>query len=99
MRIYCALTRSDLELLSSQGGIESNVLSLLRIYAQTQEWMDAQYESDPEVLDDEILHQAAGEQPGYLVVAEIPDVQVTGLNPGAGQVQLNAPIRLKDVAA
>jgi len=99
MRIYCALTRSELELLSNQGGIEIDALSSLTIYAQTQQWIDAQDESDPDVLDDEILHQAAGEQPGYLVVAEIPAGQATVVSPVEGLVQLSAPIRLKDVAA
>lgn len=99
MRIYCTLTRSDLELLNSQGGIESDVVSGLAIYAQTTQWIAAQDESDPEVLDDEILQHSAGEQQGYLVVAEVPDSQVTELNPAQGLVQLSGPIRLKDVAA
>jgi len=101
MRIYCAITRSNLELLNSQGGIESDLVSGLTIFAQTQQWVAAQEESDPEVLDDELLQQLviASAQPEYLLVAEIPDAQVTERNPAAGEVQVHGSIRGKDVAA
>lgn len=101
MRIYCAITRSDLELLNGQGGIEGDVASSFSTYAQTAQWIAAQEESDPEVLDDEILQQllSASAQPEYLLVAEIPDSQVTERNPAAGEVQVHGSIRLKDVAA
>lgn len=101
MRIYCAITRSNLELLSSQGGIESDLVSGLTIFAQTQQWIGDQDESDPEVLDDEILQQllSVGAKPEYLLVAEIPDAQVTERNPAAGEVQVHGSIRGKDVAA
>ena len=99
MRIYFALTRSDLEGLASLGGLETDTVSKLTIYAQTEPWIAAQDESDPEVLDDEILTQTVGELPGYLVVAEVSDAEVSELNPIEGQVRVHGPIRLKDVAA
>ena len=101
MRIYCVINRSALELLNSQGGIESNLVENLTVFTQTAQWIAAQEESDPEVLDDEILQQllSASAQPEYLLVAEIPDSQVTERNPAAGEVQVNRPSRLKDIAA
>ena len=88
-------------MLNSQGGIESDLVSGLTIFAQTQQWVAAQKESDPEVLDDELLQQLviASAQPEYLLVAEIPDAQVTERNPAAGEVQVHGSIRGKDVAA
>ena len=101
MRIYCAVTRTELELFKNQGGIESEVVSALTMFAQTPQWVAVQEESDPEVLDDEILQQcaAAGDVPGFVIVAEVTDQQITDLNPGQGLVQASSPIRLKDVAA
>lgn len=101
MRIYCALTRSHLDLLNSQGGIESDVVSKLVSFAQTPRWVAMQEESDPELLAEEILQlsAAAVTQPGYVVVAELADAQVAEVNPDEGQVQISAPIRLKDVSA
>ena len=101
MRIYCAVTRPHLDALNSQGDIESSVVFGLSIYAQTQQWVAAQDESDPEVLDDEILQQlvSASTKPEYLVVAEIPDALISEQDPVAGAVQVNSPIRHKDIAA
>lgn len=101
MRIYWVITRAELEALKSQGGIESDVVSGLSTYAQTPQWIAAQDESDPEVLDDEILQQVVSKstKPEYLVVAEIPDSLISEQNPIAGVVQVNSPIRLNDVAA
>jgi len=101
MRIYCVINRSALELLNSQGGIESDVVENLTVFTQTQHWVAVQDETDPEVLDDEIMQQAAdaGTKPGYLLVAEITDALVAEQNPATGLVQVNMPIRIKDVAA
>ena len=101
MRIYCVINRSALELLNSQGGIESNLVENLTVFTQTQQWIAGQDETDPEVLDDEILQQAAdaGTKPGYLLVAEISDALAAEQNPATGLVQVNRPIRLKDIAA
>ena len=101
MRIYCVINRNELELLNSQGGIESDVVENLTVFMQTQNWIAAQDETDSEVLDDEILQQAAetGTKPGYLLVAEISDALVAEQNPANGLVQVNVPIRIKDVAA
>ena len=99
MRIYCAMTRAELELLDRLGGIESELVSDLTIFAQTQQWIAAQNESDPDVLDDEILQQAADVGSGYVLVAEVAQANLTEQNPAAGLVQVNLPIRLKDVAA
>ena len=99
MRIYCAVTRAELELLDRLGGIESDLVSGLTIFAQTQQWIAEQDESDPEVLDDEILQQAAQADTGYVLVAEVSQANLTEQNPVVGLVQANMPIRLKDVAA
>ncbi|NBX70632.1 MAG: hypothetical protein EBQ98_01805 [Actinobacteria bacterium] len=99
MRIYCAVTRAELEVLDRLGGIESDLVSGLTIFAQTQQWIAEQDESDPEVLDDEILQQAAQAATGYVLVAEVVQANLTEQNPVAGLVQANMPIRLKDVAA
>jgi len=99
MRIYCAVTRAELEVLDRLGGIESDLVSGLTIFAQTQQWIAEQDESDPEVLDDEILQQAAQVDTGYVLVAEVAQANLTEQNPVAGLVQANMPIRLKDVAA
>jgi cytolysin (calcineurin-like family phosphatase) len=99
MRIYCAVTRAELEVLDRLGRIESDLVSGLTIFAQTQQWIAEQDESDPEVLDDEILQQAAQVDTGYVLVAEVVQANLTEQNPVAGLVQANMPIRLKDVAA
>ena len=99
MRIYCAVTRAELEVLDRLGGIESDLVSSLTIFAQTQQWIAEQDESDPEVLDDEILQQAAQADTGYVLVTEVAPANLTEQNPVAGLVQANMPIRLKDVAA
>jgi len=93
------MTRAELELLDRLGGIESELVSDITIFAQTQQWIAAQNESDPDVLDDEILQQAAQFGSGYVLVAEVAQANLTEQNPAAGLVQVNLPIRLKDVAA
>jgi hypothetical protein len=101
MRIYCVVNRSDLELLNGQGVIASDVVRELIVFAQTQQWILMQDETDSEVLDEEILQKAAdaGTQPGFVLVAQASDVHVSEQNPELGLVQVSMPIRAKDVAA
>lgn len=99
MRIYFALTRTELEMLGSLGAIDIESVSKLSIYAQTEQWVATQDETDPDVLDDEILHQSITDLPGYLVVAEVADSQVSEKDSSVGLVKVNAPIRRTAVAA
>jgi len=101
MRIYCVVNRSDLELLNGQGVIASDVVRELTVFAQTQQWILMQDETDSEVLDEEILQKAAdaGTQPGFVLVAQASDAHVSEQNPELGLVQVSMPIRAKDVAA
>ena len=96
MRIYLPATKAMLRQLSESACLEPSYLDAQQIFAQTPEWLASQAESDPEVLDDEIL-QTAAQGPGeFVIVAEVPANPVLG---EAGRVAPLGPIRISNIAA
>ena len=96
MRIYLPATKSMLRQLSESACLEPSELAGQLAFAQTSDWIASQAESDPEVLDDEILQTAAQGLAEFVIVAEVPANPVQGV---AGRVAAVGPIRISNIAA
>ena len=96
MRIYLPATKSMLRQLSESACLEPSELADQQIFAQTSDWIASQAESDPEVLDDEILQTAAQGLAEFVIVAEVPANPAPG---AVGLVALTSPIRISNIAA
>jgi hypothetical protein len=100
MRIYCCVTRAQLELLQRNTSLTAADLASCAIFAQSVDWTAQQDETDAEVLDDLILQEASQSDPlcEFVLVAEVPDPAISESGE-PGQVQCATAIRSNDVAA